>query len=234
MIISSMTCKNCEQALPEQAAYCPACGQSVKEIARPWLAVARELLTELFDFDGRMLISLRLLMTRPGFLSYEYIQGRRATYTSPIRMYLVISLAFFFILPKILPQLTATSPSHNFSADLYSQGMFILLPLFALLLKLFYRQTFYLAHLVFAVYLFSALYIVFAATLSIETAADQYLAAMALQFLLLLYVVVYFIVALRVTYRQSWIKSTLKFLGLVMIYLPILGGSIELASHGIS
>jgi hypothetical protein len=224
-------CKNCKQALPEHAAYCPACGQSIKEITRPWLDAIRELFTELFDLDGRMLISVRMLMTRPGFLSYEYIHGRRVSYTSPLRMYLVVSLAFFFVLPMILPDTPATNPDHEFSADLYSQGMFVLLPLFALLLKIFYRQTFYLAHLVFTVYLFCALYIVFAATMSIEVAADQYLAVMMLQVALLLYVVVYFIVALHVTYQQGWLKSALKFFGLVLIFLPILGGTIELVSH---
>ena len=72
----------------------------MKEINKPWRDAFRELSAGyLFDFDGRMLISLRLLMTRPGFLSYEYINGRRVSYTSPIRMYLVISLVFFFVFP---------------------------------------------------------------------------------------------------------------------------------------
>lgn len=224
-------CKNCSQALPDQAAFCPACGQSIKDMTRPWLEIMREVMTELFDFDGRMLISLRFLMTRPGFLSYEYIRGRRRSYTSPLRMYLVVSLAFFFILPGILPTSSVTNPEHNFSADLYSQGMFVLLPLFALLLKIFYRKAFYLSHLVFTVYLFSALYIVFAAMMSMETAADQYLAVILLQTALLLYVVWYFILALRVTYREGWFKSTLKFFGLISIFLPILATTIELTSH---
>ncbi len=124
-----------------------------------------------------------------------------------------------------------TSPRHEVSVDLLSQAMFLLLPLFALLLKIFYRQTFYLAHLVFAVHLFSAMFIVFALTMSIESAADRYVAVMLLQLVLLVYVIVYFVVALRTTYQQSWLKSVLKFLALLLIFLPILGGAIELASH---
>jgi hypothetical protein len=49
-----------------------------------------------------MLVSIRYLLTRPGFLSFEYINGRRLSYTSPVRMYLLISLVFFFILPLLL------------------------------------------------------------------------------------------------------------------------------------
>ena len=228
---SETSCANCNNPLPEQAVFCPVCGQSVKKITRPWRNAARELLTELLDFDGRMLVSLRLLLTRPGFLSYEYINGRRVSYTSPIRLYLVISLVFFFVLPLILPDVTLTSPSHEVSTDLLSQAMFLLLPLFAFLLKIFYRQTFYLAHLVFAVHLFSAMFIVFAVLGSIEGAADRYIAVALLQVLMLFYVIGYFVTALHTTYRESWRNSVLKFGALLVLFLPILGGMIELTSH---
>ena len=214
-----------------QAAFCPACGQSVKEVTRPWLEVSRDLLRELVDFDGRMLVSLRLLLTRPGFLSFEYINGRRASYTSPIRMYLVISLGFFFVLPMILPDAPATSPDHQVSVDLYSKAMFLLLPVFALLLKILYRRTFYLAHLVFAIHLFSAMFIVFAAIMSLETTADRYLAVAVVQLFLLFLMMAYFVAALRGTYQENWLKSTLKFVALLVLFLPVLGGAIELASH---
>ena len=229
--MSEQNCKNCNRALPSQADFCPACGQYVKEFSRPWLEFVRDSMAELFDLDGRMLQSIRLLLTRPGFLSYEYINGRRISYTSPIRLYLVISLVFFFVLPMILPDSTVTSPSHVVSVDLYSKAMFLLLPLFALLLKIFYWRSYYLAHLVFSVHLFSAMFIVFAVLLSIETLADQYFAVMLLQVILLIYVVAYFVMALRVTYRESLLKSSFKFFGLVLIFLPVLGITIELASH---
>jgi len=190
-----------------------------------------ELVTELFDFDGRMLVSLRLLMTRPGFLSFEYINGRRATYTSPIRMYLVISLVFFFVLPLILPDPTDTNSTREIAVDKYSQAMFLLLPIFALVLKLFYRQSYYLAHLVFTVHLFSAMFIVFAIILSMEVSADRYIAVMLIQFVLLIYMLVYFVIALRVVYQQSWFKSILKFFALIIIFLAIIGAAINGAGH---
>jgi len=217
--------------MPEQAEFCPACGQSVKITSRPWRDAFGELVTELFDFDGRMLRSLRLLLTRPGFLSYEYINDRRLSYTSPVRMYLVISLVFFFVLPLILPESTVNSPSHEVSVNQYSQAMFLLLPVFALLLKIFYRKTYYLSHLVFVVYLFSAMYIVFAAILSFETMADVYIAVMIVQLVFLVYMLAYVMIALRVTYQQGWLKTTLKCLALVLIFSTIIAGAIKLASH---
>ena len=229
--MSSPICSNCSKPLPGQADFCPACGQSIKVITRPWREVIGELLTELFDFDGRMLLSLRYLVTRPGFLSYEYINGRQLSYTSPVRMYLVISLVFFFVLPLILPESTVTNPSHEISVDQYSQAMFVLLPIFALLLKMLYRQVFYLAHIVFTVHLFSAMFIVFAAILAIEVQADRYLAILLVQLVLLIYMLTYLLIALRVTYRESWLKTSLKALALLVLFLPIIAGAIELASH---
>ena len=227
----SSACSNCSEDLPEKADFCPACGQSIKVIARPWGEVFGELLTELFDFDGRMILSVRYLLTRPGFLSFEYINGRRLSYTSPIRLYLVISLVFFFVLPLMLPEPRVPGPGHEVSVDLYSQAMFVLLPVFALLLKMFYRKVFYLAHIVFTIHLFSAMFIVFAAILSIEGLADQYILLLLAQLVLLVYMLAYLAIALHVTYRDKWLKSTLKGLGLLLLFLPMIAGAIELASH---
>ena len=231
--MSETNCKNCDEPLTDRAGFCPSCGQSVKEVSRPWLEFAREMLSELLDFDGRMLMSMRLLLTRPGILSYEYINGRRAAYTSPIRLYLVISLVFFLVLPLILPDVSVSYPQHKVSVDLYSKAMFLLMPLFAVLLKILYRHSYYMDHLVFTIHLFGALYIVFAIMLSLETLADRFLIIAILQFVFLIYMVWYFITALHTVYGESWIRSVLKFLVLLLVFLPVMGAVIELTSHNI-
>ena len=229
--MSSSICTNCSEPLPGQADFCPVCGQSIKVITRPWREVFGELLKDLFDIDGRMLLSVRLLMTRPGFLSKEYINGRRLSYTSPVRMYLIISLVFFFVLPLILPDSTVSSSTREVSVDQYSQAMFVLLPIFALLLKMLYRNVFYLPHIVFTIHLFSAMLIVFAAILSIEIQADLHIAVLLMQVVLLVYMLAYLLIALRVTYQDSWLKTSLKCLALLVLFLPIIVGAIELASR---
>jgi len=226
-----MQCKNCDHRLSADSRFCDSCGQSVREISRPWLELSRELLAETLDWDGRMFRSIGLLMTRPGFLSQEYISGKRVAYTSPVRMYLVISLLFFLVLPMILPPATNVSPDHKLSVDLYSKGMFVLLPFFALLLKMFYRRFYYMDHLVFSVNLFSVSYIGFALLLSIETLADRYVIAMVIQVLVLLYTVGYVLMALHRVYSDSWPKTAFKFLGLLLLFLPALAILIELTSH---
>lgn len=57
-----------------------------------------ELLKEAFELDGRILRSLKLLFLHPGELTLEFSANRRASYVSPIRLYLFTSLLFFFVL----------------------------------------------------------------------------------------------------------------------------------------
>lgn len=57
-----------------------------------------ELLRETFDVDSRILRTFALLLTKPGELALEFSRNRRARYISPIRLYLFISLGFFFLL----------------------------------------------------------------------------------------------------------------------------------------
>lgn len=85
-------CENCgEAAGPE---FCPHCGQEVEPRRGPLLEVAGELLSEWFSFDSKMLRSLRSL-ARPGRLSELYLEGKRAPYLRPFRLYLVASLLLF-------------------------------------------------------------------------------------------------------------------------------------------
>ena len=49
-----------------------------------------------FPFDTRFFITLKYLITKPGLLTTEYWLGRRTKYLPPLRLYLVMSLVYFF------------------------------------------------------------------------------------------------------------------------------------------
>ncbi len=57
-----------------------------------------DFLEELLDVDSRVVRTIRLLFTRPGFLTAEYVRGRRINYLPPVRIYLVASVLFFLSL----------------------------------------------------------------------------------------------------------------------------------------
>jgi Protein of unknown function (DUF3667) len=52
---------------------------------------------DITHFDGKFFSTVKLLLTKPGYLSKEYIKGRRAGYLHPIRMYVFTSAIFFII-----------------------------------------------------------------------------------------------------------------------------------------
>lgn len=202
------------------------------DIRQPWLPMVRQMLDDLFDWDGRMLTTLKALLLHPGKLTREFADGRRKTYTSPLRMYLVVSLLFFFALPLIMPDkpFQGPAPTDAAAVENYSRAMFLLLPVFALLVKLFYREHYYLLHLIFSMHVFTAMFLVFTLMLWMENLADEYLFWIVAQVTVFAYMVWYGLTALKVAYGQSWLWSTLKFAGLVTLFLPILSISLEMAS----
>ena len=86
-------CKNCNSELV--GLYCSECGQknsqllSIKE-------TLKEFTDNVFSFDTRFFITLKYLITKPGLLTTEYWLGRRTKYLPPLRLYLVMSLVYFF------------------------------------------------------------------------------------------------------------------------------------------
>ena len=86
-------CQNCGTALT--GGYCSACGQKadVRILSLP--AFIRDVLDDLFNVDARIWRSLRTLAFKPGRLTSLYLEGQRAKYIPPFRMYVVTSLTFF-------------------------------------------------------------------------------------------------------------------------------------------
>ncbi len=50
---------------------------------------------DFFHFDSKFFRTMGKLAFRPGFLTTEYLNGKRATYFEPFRMFLFISLVYF-------------------------------------------------------------------------------------------------------------------------------------------
>jgi len=86
-------CLNCGRVLHGQ--YCGICGQrSGSRLISLW-GLVTEGLGDLLDMDSRLWRTLRALLLRPGYLTAEYLEGRRARFMPPFRMYLAFSLLFF-------------------------------------------------------------------------------------------------------------------------------------------
>lgn len=80
-----------------QGRFCHFCGQENIEPKESVWHLVSHFFQDITHFDGKFFSTVKYLITRPGFLSKQYILGRRASYLNPIRMY-VFTSAFFFLL----------------------------------------------------------------------------------------------------------------------------------------
>jgi hypothetical protein len=88
-------CLNCGTRLRGQ--YCGRCGQRSRSRLISLWELVRDAFGDLFEFDSRIWQTVIPLLIRPGRLTHAYLQGRRARYMPPFRMYLVLSLIFFIV-----------------------------------------------------------------------------------------------------------------------------------------
>jgi hypothetical protein len=88
-------CLNCGTRLRGQ--YCGSCGQRARSRLISLWELLSEAFGDLFELDSRLWRTLIPLLVRPGQLTRDYLEGRRARYMPPFRSYLVLSVIFFVI-----------------------------------------------------------------------------------------------------------------------------------------
>lgn len=249
-----------------------------------------------FHFDSRLINTLRPLLFNPGWLTLEFMKGKRKSFVEPFKLFLVISLIYFIILPFSGEKSTEKTTTEDTSAKAatekkankshYSiQGLpindaerdsmrqeidsigvkqyvekhhgkepgwakllmrqsykimvstgqsfttvlehtaskliFVLIPVFALLLKLFYlrRKRLYFEHMIFSLHLHSFFFL----TMLLFMLAGFFV-NLSILWLILVFLV-YGFLALKQYYQQSFRKTLAKVflitLSYVMIGLPV-------------
>jgi hypothetical protein len=112
-------CLNCDA--PLTGPYCAQCGQQGRSENPTFREFADEWSTEFFNWDGKLPATLKALLLHPGKLTQDFLAGRRARWLSPLRLYLICSVAYFVSGPlvervtgykqKIVAQVTITGDS---------------------------------------------------------------------------------------------------------------------------
>ncbi|MEX0943903.1 MAG: DUF3667 domain-containing protein [Pseudomonadales bacterium] len=313
------SCPNCNT--PLKGNWCYNCGQSQKPIDRFFFSLVSEAFDDVFSWDSRTARTLFALIFRPGFLTTEYFAGRRARYLPPLRLYLVSSILFFFLLslqimgsqeaavifdgkstrilveediaPKVDTQadqqitrekknganahpqtesdwvddiivsydglaFSWLSESHNQAIrerlktqtekaaklvkedpqalvgvliDVAPPVMFVLLPIFALLLKLSYLGTgrYYTEHLILAVNNHSFLFLILIVEGFAEAATGLFAPLEYLRNAIQIWIPLYMFLSLKQAYHQGFILTMIKFAVLVVIYAIALFVSVAVA-----
>ena len=92
---SESNCLNCGTQVAGR--YCQHCGQENVEVKESIWHLLMHFIEDLTHFDGKLWKTLKLLLLKPASLTKHYMDGKRATYLHPIRMYLFVSAVFFLV-----------------------------------------------------------------------------------------------------------------------------------------
>ena len=90
-------CLNCNHTLSEVYNFCPHCGQENNDNNVSFGTFIGDFFSNYFSFDTRIGRSVKPLFLRPGYLTDQFNEGKRMRYVHPLRLYLVASLVFFFL-----------------------------------------------------------------------------------------------------------------------------------------
>lgn len=108
-------CLNCSASLPEDAIYCPQCGQKDKDTRVSFSKIVKEALLALLNLDTALLRTLLNLFI-PGKLTIEFFRGRQKRYMNPVRLFLWVTL----ILIALITLRTKDGDAINFNTDGFS------------------------------------------------------------------------------------------------------------------
>ena len=88
-------CLNCGTVV--QGKYCHNCGQENVVPKETFWHMVTHFFYDITHFDSSFFSTIHHLILKPGFLSREYMAGRRASYLHPIKMYVFTSAIFFLL-----------------------------------------------------------------------------------------------------------------------------------------
>ena len=204
------------------------------------MAPLRELASDFFDavfgVDSKLLRSVREL-ARPGQATVSFMNGKRAPYLSPLRIYLFTSVSYF-VLAQLVGEtdlMFVTSTGESDLPKVLPRIMFFIVPAAAAALAMLFRRPprLYAEHLVATLHIHAAWYVIFAVSLLVarvvpppEALADApwwVWPVATLGIALRLAVPAYTYVALRRVYDRSHLATGLRTVGFFVAYFVLLG-----------
>jgi len=93
-----MRCLNCGTSLV--GSHCHRCGQKV-DVHRSFGAIGHDLVHAIFHFEGKLWNTLPMLAWRPGDLTRRYIHGERASFISPLALFLFAVFLTYAVLAMV-------------------------------------------------------------------------------------------------------------------------------------
>jgi hypothetical protein len=108
-------CLNCGHFVAER--FCSHCGQENIETKVTFKHQLSHVIGDITHFDSKFFRTVKFLFTKPGFLTLEYLKGKRISYVDPVRLFVFTSFLFFLML-GLLPHKTQKNETINFNFNL--------------------------------------------------------------------------------------------------------------------
>ncbi|MDP3311760.1 DUF3667 domain-containing protein [Lutibacter sp.] len=96
--IKGLECLNCTKPLEGNENFCSYCGQKNTTEKLTFSHFISNLLNGLFSYDSRLWTTFIPLLIKPGRVSKDFIEGKRARFVNPFQLYLNVSIIFFIVL----------------------------------------------------------------------------------------------------------------------------------------
>ncbi|MEO1022200.1 MAG: DUF3667 domain-containing protein [Bacteroidota bacterium] len=239
--ITSEHCLNCGEKVTGK--FCSSCGQKLQPTKVPLRIYLEDAVETLFNIDNRVFKTLKDLFLKPGEITQNYLEGQRAAYLPPLRIYLSISVLYFLIIgltgsKQILFVNFGTDGDESAMSDvagLVQFSMFLLVPLFGWFIKLFVwrRKAFFVEYLILSMHIHSVWFVISILNALLEVATEiqsipdgsvayyaSLVSAVGVSILMFGYPVIF----IKKVINKGWIGSTLRFFGAFMLYGMSLAG----------
>ncbi|MDG1333419.1 MAG: DUF3667 domain-containing protein [Crocinitomicaceae bacterium] len=229
-------CYNCGASLLDAENFCPNCGQENHSKQASIKHLFNDFLGDYLAFDSRLFRSVVPLITEPGRVTIDYLDGKRQQFIPPIRVFLFLSFLYFglsFLTGQDSSAFEFTADGSEKAANAVSQAyarnfnilLFLYAPLFALLIRLFFRTEkhhFYVNFFVFTLHLFSFFFIIGTVQILLFTLCDAIFSeqissniSVFIQLGFLLYSIYYAVISLKRVFNKSY--TILRFVAVFFI-----------------
>ena len=218
-------------------------------------------------WDNRFLRSFRVLLLQPGVITSEVLRGRRATYITPLRLYLFASVTYFLVaaaapnvrrpdpvdipgdselkIDILNPQQLTPEQKERLDRDIarapgllrplfaaivtdpvgfrraflaaFPRAIFVLVPVCAAMIGLFFRGHRYPQHLVFALHVQAAVFLVLAVR-QLANFTQSLVVVGVVEVFTLVILLVYCLRALRQVYSEGRARTIAKMLAIGFLY----------------
>ncbi len=184
----------------------------------------RDATETLFNIDNRFFTTIKDLFLRPGLVTKKYLEGKRARYLPPLRVYITVSILYFLVISLVdtnqfLMINMDLGGKEDAFGDFLRYSMILLVPAFAWVVQLAHRrqERYYVQYLIFSVHLhviwfffFGVISVCDHATNTIALSQAGALVVGIVSILAKISLLLYLVLFVKNVFGESWIKSIFK------------------------